>query len=406
MNEFANGPATEQSLMAALGKGTADAFMEISDPFVSESIFTEAFFDSTIRRGVGMGGRRVWSPADDTATKLWKGTKHIAEAFKPGSIDQFRRIKDSAIGKADEYGRTFNFEDEIKGLAGFRILQSDPERGLIFKTTKFARSLKDAENLFTSSLLRGGRVTPEQILNAYKYSEQRRFETLKDMYKDIEAAKTMGVSNTTITNKVKRRGISNALFEKLNKGIYSPKEPSEFFKQRIAQINRQLNIDEDVNIINPYLEARPYLNEIMRQNRRLNLLEDELFIPDFGEQEEVVPQGLNKGGRVGMEEGGDPGDKALAANIWATEPEPVKQAFNYDFEKYFASGVWMEKAQMQAPKKPEPQESPQSPQVSANAIQDMKVNTNVMQTGLTPTEHGLLSPEEQAIRLRQRGLSR
>ena len=61
---------------------------------------------------------------------------------------------------------------------------------------------------------------------------------------------------------------------------------------------------------------------------------------------------------------------------------------------------------MQAPKKPEPQASPQSPQVSANAIQDMKVNANVMQTGLTPTEHGLLSPEEQAIRLRQRGLSR
>jgi len=34
------------------------------------------------------------------------------------------------------------------------------------------------------------------------------------------------------------------------------------------------------------------------------------------------------------------------------------------------------------------------------------VNTNVMQTGLTPTEQALLSPEEQSIRLRQRGLSR
>ena len=46
------------------------------------------------------------------------------------------------------------------------------------------------------------------------------------------------------------------------------------------------------------------------------------------------------------------------------------------------------------------------PEVDANAIQDMKVNTNVMQTGLTPTEHGLLSPEEQSIRLRQRGMGR
>lgn len=89
-----------------------------------------------------MGGRQIWSPADDPFVKLAKGTQHIASVFKPGSIDQFRRIKDAALGKSDEYGRSFNFEDEIKGLAGFRILQADPERGLIYKTTKFAKDLK------------------------------------------------------------------------------------------------------------------------------------------------------------------------------------------------------------------------------------------------------------------------
>ena len=142
------------------------------------------------------------------------------------------------------------------------------------------------------------------------------------------------------------------------------------------------------------------INQIINQNRNLDLLNDNI---NFSQ---LAAEGMAQGGRVGMEDGGEPGDKALAANIWATEPEQVKQAFDYDFEKYFASGVWMEKAQMQAPKQPEPQASPQSPQVSANAIQDMKVNTNVMQTGLTPTEHGLLSPEEQSIRLRQRGMGR
>ena len=47
-----------------------------------------------------------------------------------------------------------------------------------------------------------------------------------------------------------------------------------------------------------------------------------------------------------------------------------------------------------------------TPPINANAIQDMRVNANVMQTGLTPTEQALLSPEEQAIRLRQRGMAR
>ena len=284
MNEFANGEATEQSLMASLGKGTADAFMEISDPFVSESLITEALFDSTIRRGRGLQGKPVWSPADDAFTRIAKGAYHIADVFKPGSIDQFRRIKDAALGKTDDYGRTFNFEDEMKGLAGFRVQQSNPEKGLIYKTTQFSKNLKASENLFTSPLLKGGRVSPEKLLNTFKYSEQRRFETLKEMYKDIQAAKALGVSNSTIKNRVKRKGISGQVYEDLVKGRYSPKEPSEFFKQRMKQINRQLNIDEDLYIPNPYQEAKPYLKDIIRQNRRINLIEDELFIPDFEEQ--------------------------------------------------------------------------------------------------------------------------
>ena len=56
----------------------------------------------------------------------------------------------------------------------------------------------------------------------------------------------------------------------------------------------------------------------------------------------------------------------------------------------------------EAPKQP----LPPTPPVNANAIQDMRVNANVMQTGLTQTEQALLSPEEQVMRLRQRGLSR
>jgi hypothetical protein len=197
-----------------------------------------------------------------------------------------------------------------------------------------------------------------------------------------------------------RKGLSKDVVSDLMLGVYTPKRPSEFFITRMGEINRDLNQKEGRNVPNPFYLALSSLNNIMNKNRRIDLLDGSLSMAD------LRTEGMAQGGRVGMEDGGEPGDKALAANIWATEPEQVKQAFDYDFEKYFASGAWMEKAQMQAPKQPEPQASPQSPQVSANAVQDMKVNANVMQTGLTPTEHALLSPEEQGIRLRQRGMGR
>ena len=287
-NELARGEATEDSLMKALGKGTIDATLDLTKPFTSESIFTEAFVDSTLRQGIGKSGRRIWSEADDTFVKVAKGVKHIAEAFEPGSLAQLQRISDSITGKADTYGRTFNFADEIKSLGGFRVQNVDPERGMIYKTTNFLKGLKGAENLFTSPLLKGGRISPEKILNTYKYSESRRFEVLKSMYKDIEAAKALGMSNNQIKAKVKRKGVSEKVFKDLMRGQYNPKKPSDFFIDRITQINNNLNAETGEDIPNPYIEARPFLNEIRRQNIRVDLLTGELNIPDFDEPEEAI----------------------------------------------------------------------------------------------------------------------
>jgi len=97
-------------------------------------------------------------------------------------------------------------------------------------------------------LLKGGRISPEKLLNTYKYSEQRRFETLKEMYLDIQAAKALGMSNNRIKARVKRRGVSSDVFNELIKGTYTPKRPTVFFKKRMSQITKDLNKDSDEQI--------------------------------------------------------------------------------------------------------------------------------------------------------------
>ena len=47
---------------------------------------------------------------------------------------------------------------------------------------------------------------------------------------------------------------------------------------------------------------------------------------------------------------------------------------------------------------------PETPPVNPKLVSQM-TNTNVMQTGLTPTEMALLSNEEKVIRLKQRGIA-
>jgi len=48
---------------------------------------------------------------------------------------------------------------------------------------------------------------------------------------------------------------------------------------------------------------------------------------------------------------------------------------------------------------------PTTPDVNPEMIQPAVQQASLTQTGLTPSEQALLSPEEQAIRLRQRGMA-
>ena len=402
LNNMSETEMNETSLKAALGKGMTEGFLELMEPFTSESIFTEALIDSTFRRGIGKGGRRVWSESDDPMKKIGKGVFHVAEALGPGSWKQMQRIGQAATGRTSKYGDLYNLYDELPGLAGFRSIQSNPEKALIYMTTRFNSDLKKSENLFTSPLLRGGRVSSDAIVAGYKYSESRRFATLKEMYQNIEAARTLGVSESVLRKKISRKGLSKNVIDDLFRGVYTPKRPGNFFITRLNEINRDLNEKEGVDIPNPYFEALPTLNDIINKNRNLNLLTDELKIFE-------QPVDMATGGRVAMQEGGETNqNKEIVTQIWIAEPEETKKIFDYNFDEYYASGIWAEKMQAEAPQAPEAPKKPlpPTPAVDANAIKDMRVNANVMQTGLTQTEQALLSPEEQVMRLRQRGLSR
>ena len=295
--EIANGKDSKESLSAALGKGLIDATSEILKPFTSESIFTEALVDSTIRRGIGKGGKRIWSEEDDGFIKVLKGITHLADSFTPGSIAQFNRLHKAVKGESDEYGKTFNLMDELPGLTGFRSVQSDPENGLKYKVTQFGSRLDKDRNLFSAPLLKGGRVTPEEIVNSYEYSEARRFQTMKEMYQDISAARKLGVSDSIIQQKLKtRKGLEKGVVESIMKGRYLPDEPNKFFIEKMQEITNNLNQKEKIALGNPYFEALPIINSIRNSNRGLNLNTDQIKVPKVnlstGESgiENILPQ--------------------------------------------------------------------------------------------------------------------
>ena len=241
LTQIGEGNLNKESLMKSLGEGMIESSSELLKPYATESIFTEALIDSTFRRGYGRAGRRIWSEEDETMVKIGKGMLHIGKSLTPGSISQMKRLSQAATGTTDKYGNLYNLSDELPGLWGGREITADPAKALTYMTTRFGSDLKKDNNLFIGPLLKGGRVDAEDIINKYKYSESRKFNTMKEMYANIEAARDLGVPEYKIRKTITRRGIPKDVLNNLFQGVFTPDRPNKFFVTKMSQINRDLN---------------------------------------------------------------------------------------------------------------------------------------------------------------------
>jgi len=281
-NAIAQGANSEESMKEAAGKGMMKAAKELLKPFADESIFTQALTESVFGNGVGKNGKRIYSPDDDTFIKIKKSMGHMAQTFKPGTYDQTVRFSKTLLGDSDKYGRTFKIQDELFGLLGYRPQAVDPEKALKFKTSILNKKLRQDRGLFTSPLLKGGRVTSENIVEAYKYSEARRFYNLKEAYKDINAARELGVTDDQIEKELRSRpGLKKEVIRNLMDGVFTPQEPTKFFRTRVTEINEQLNKDEKTFVPNPLNQAERIIDRIINQNLKINLRSENTDLSDI-----------------------------------------------------------------------------------------------------------------------------
>jgi hypothetical protein len=123
---------------------------------------------------------------------------------------------------------------------------------------------------------------------------------MKDMYADIRAARTLGVSDSIIQNKLKaRKGMDKDVISSVMKGQYLPDTPNKFFIEKIQEITNNLNRQEGTYIPSPYSVASPTINSIINKNKKLNLLTDtiEFPAPSLGsgtlEPQSILPAGVN-----------------------------------------------------------------------------------------------------------------
>jgi len=348
LNQVAAGRNDKNGIMNDFFRGLIESTKELGQPFVTEAIWSEAIADIFIRGGRDREGNQIFNPEDTDGNKIIAAITHLAKTQAPFSYDQLKRL-DLSIepvdviqkGKFDKYGQTFELGDELAGFTGFRPVKLNVERGLKFKVAELQKGIRESRQLFTRNTLRGGPVTPEEIVDAYINANRALFGVKKDFYKDIRAAELLGTSEDVISKNAER--ISKKEFGSINDGVFTPLNISKDVKDLFEE--NALNL----GLPNPFDQASGIIDNI---KDRLSTLP--LTAPGLPEIENPFK------------------------NLAKPTLEPISSL----------------------PPLPNPTQIPGYGQVNIpTAIAGGQINPI---TKLTPVEQALLSPSEQAIRQKQR----
>jgi len=346
LNNIQDGAANEEQLLKSFVDGVNEATAEIVNPFVSESIWTEAMADLTVRGGVTKDGRRLYTDQTPAGDKAAIRMMHAMNALAP-SYKQFLRLYQAGTQTPTKTGDLLDVGPEIAGFMGLRPIKVNPERAMDFKIQNYQTGIRDARREFTGGafgLLKGGRVTVNDIIDRFAKSNAARFNVQQTMFNDLQAAETLGVDIGTLRNQFEDRQLTSKTFTDLNNGRFEPYFPSGDVADKFREIAN--NLGED----NPFTEAAPILRDMASEMKQLSLDEPfSLNLDDFLVEDIVTPP----------------------------LPESVTSAMPND--KTITQGQ--------------------------NILnQGMNAQANLTQNGLTEIENALLSEEEKQMRLRQRGI--
>ena len=265
LNAVNEGRADEDGLIDDFILGMIESTKELGEPFISESIWTEALQDVAPilgRGGVDREGRSIWNPEDSLGDKMQKAIAHLAESQYPLNWKQMKRLGLSIdpinrlTGKFDERGNEYEFGNELAGIAGMRRVEVNPEKSFNYKITDYKKGIRNSRNLFTSATLKGGPVTPQEIVDAYINANRALYGVNRELYQDIEAAKILGMSDTALGQNMVNRGERRS-FEYLDAGVFRPltisRDVQELFYTKA----------QDLGMPDPFQQAANAISQIM-----------------------------------------------------------------------------------------------------------------------------------------------
>tara|TARA_R110000824_G_scaffold383952_1_gene577711 strand:+ start:992 stop:5134 length:4143 start_codon:yes stop_codon:yes gene_type:complete len=378
MNGIQEGEQDGDTLLEGFVNGTMEASGEIMNPFISESIWTEAMADLYVRGGRTEEGRELYTDQTPIGDKMSIQFMHLGKALAP-SYKQFQRLGQASFGTPDKTGEILDIGPELAGFMGLRPIKIDPLRTMTFKIAGYQRGIRNARREFTGGffgLLKGGPVSEEDIIERYITSNKARFKVQQEMFKNINAAETLGESEIDLRKVFTERQVSPKNFNKLSRGEFEPYYPSVDIRRKFREIAN--NIDRD----DPFASASEDLRELKEGFKDLN----------FGERFQTFSTGGSAKSQLAFN-----GLESVMPILTEIRNEMNGLSLEDEFDIKLTDYVAVDEEIITPPLPTTPMPIINQPQPAMPTNRSQNIQGKDPITNLTRTEEALLSPMEKVI---------
>ena len=288
LRNIQEGIDNEEILLKGFVEGIAEAAGETASPFISESIYTEAFMDIWGREGRTREGKQLYNDQTPGPEKVRIIMQHLGKTLLP-TTQPFQRTKKAITGEPGKGSELYEIPYELAGIFGFRLIKVDPKKSMAFKIFEYQRAISDSRKLFTGEIDVTEMRTPEDVIERFFVANRSIFESRKEMLNLINSAEELGLSPRELREIFDKRGLKSD-YEELKRGNFNPFFPSERLQEVFEDNARRGNVE------NVFLGAKPTIQAMTRIMRTLSLygnfdlrLED--FLPDTDPQgQSALPQ--------------------------------------------------------------------------------------------------------------------
>jgi hypothetical protein len=355
------------------------ALTQIFEPFITESILTEAILDVSpkwmfipgARGGETKEGKRIYDAANEPYdVVVGKIFNHLIQTMNPTTFRSAGKVLSAYDEEVNTAGDKYNTTNELlKMFLGIGITEQNPKTSMTYIISDFSDRLQAADRTFKKSTYDLNQIfkDPTNILEQWDLLQRNRYREMSRVSDFLKVAERLFPKGEIALQFKDRQNFGKKTMQYLFANRYRPSNIPGF---------------------------KEYTDITQKSYRKLLETYPDLKFEDvfpLAQMQEIV--GKWNGVPLGLS------DEDLERYFNKELPSVIDKQSQKPDET-------IQQEPQQVSQKPETPPLPSTPMPDQQVIQTaMMPASGVMNQGLTATENALLSEEEKQMRLRQRGLA-